>query len=833
MVQIDTDDTPATRAAFLVDAVVSNYFKYKPQDVLFYPLLDHVALLIQRSLEIAIFERRQGGLLNIYSNWLLPEHEKQARADAEDSRRSITLKFPSYDGHGGVQEGRRLIIIVIRKTVSIGADDQIRTADLDEAEWRAVRIFFDLLDRRRHILELWKAFPEKSKIIPVPAGASPPRKAHLPSPETRQRILSKISVQLDYLYGSIHSINENTPHPLITRGSIGNVFAVLRYVDSKTTMRRGKFNYSTQLLLSESQRQAVDGVPSFKELAQPFGSPADLLEQQIGVGARSISDSVFSSGFVEFPPETPGQGRDSTFDNDDPAESQRRQIEQTLLTAFGDRLVHIPIHVGGVPWAIFFLVLPEKQFPKRFASENDTWFWIYRFYRTCVPLLADGMRRIARRTCFDEITSTLSREFAPYFLRQKKLTDCLRLCNHELEGLSSLLPFRAFEFEEPSYPSRFLPRDDLEPDFRAPFALDIASAYRVSNGETAHILHVEPDEDLESPFGRRLNHDAIAGTDEELKAAVLAGLNGAHAQALTALAARANFAGAWAHDVKNATSFLLAGVTGAMKAFAEFPQPEAERQHVNLGRVRLRAILINAVAVTIHRLARDQKEGARISEIKPMAPAAVVAFWRGVLMFLLHAKLFASEDQPLELRAIHFAPDFNALAAAHGGAPPDSEWLFITRQSADPDDQLRPVNKVIGIRESQVSTTLSDDRVTLAVAMLSEIVRNIRVNHPSPSPVQVNAVRLAVDIRAEGGLVVMDLMQVHDEFEAWSPPTNIPAGVRDTLALFGKAGLDIMEAEIFTDPRFVEAKAAHPKGGRRHAFGLRLRLNLIKLAEAK
>ena len=161
-----------------------------------------------------------------------------------------------------------------------------------------------------------------------------------------------------------------------------NMFCVLR---SANTSRNAHFSYTAQLLLSGSQAEAISAA---------FGEAVpSLMEWPLGATARSIADSVFSSGVVDFSDEQTGQGRDIPSTDKQSDDWKRQQAEKRVYGAIAkDRHVfYVPIHVSGIPWLALFTISPR-------SAKIATWAHTYALYRSLVSDAIENIRALAKST---------------------------------------------------------------------------------------------------------------------------------------------------------------------------------------------------------------------------------------------------------------------------------------------------------------------------------------------------------------------------------------------------------------------------------------------------
>jgi hypothetical protein len=215
-----------------------------------------------------------------------------------------------------------------------------------------------------------------------------------------------------------------------------NLFAVVRYVPTSHYLRFNSYNYTARLLLTAEQQRAIETIAG-------SGGRRVIEELQAPVGrhARTIADSAFTSGVIDFGPRPLSEDeRDCFGDTPTPEDEARRTHERWLYKelrplvptqADGRRILYVPIHVGGTPWvALFTFVDVDKH------DQNIS------FYRDALPaaairdaaeeafvdVLAEQFGEAVRKDCnrkefIDEVNSAWVRACAVYPFRRPIITD--------------------------------------------------------------------------------------------------------------------------------------------------------------------------------------------------------------------------------------------------------------------------------------------------------------------------------------------------------------------------------------------------------------------------
>lgn len=226
-----------------------------------------------------------------------------------------------------------------------------------------------------------------------------------------------------------------------------NMFCVLRSA-MNSAPRNVHFSYDAQLLLSISQVEAI----SFT-----FGKslPA-LLELPLGATARSIADSVFCSGVVDFSDEQTGQGRDISSDDPNSQDWERRRAEAQVYGAIAKdpNVFYVPVHVSGIPWLALFTISPRSE-------RTATWAHNYAIYRSLVNEIAENTRTLAKSIYIDLVQEA----FVDEYRRQDKGSFVQRV-NNRWEQLPLVLPFPAAQARLTSPPQQNPERPIKLPDGR-------------------------------------------------------------------------------------------------------------------------------------------------------------------------------------------------------------------------------------------------------------------------------------------------------------------------------------------------------------------------------
>lgn len=189
--------------------------------------------------------------------------------------------------------------------------------------------------------------------------------------------------------------------------NVPNLFAVVRTVQSSKMrfLQEGSmrgFPYTASLLLSNVQRKLLPAIcidcdsgicpeTTRKECQHKHSVHRCIaeLEAPLGTKARSIFDSVYYSGCLDFGPVgstgEAGHWRDVGDTEEDIARHEVERCVYGVLTRGQDsRIMYVPIHIGGSPWLSLF------TFTR--ANDKSAWDDNYCFYRDIVAKLSDRIR---------------------------------------------------------------------------------------------------------------------------------------------------------------------------------------------------------------------------------------------------------------------------------------------------------------------------------------------------------------------------------------------------------------------------------------------------------
>ena len=212
-----------------------------------------------------------------------------------------------------------------------------------------------------------------------------------------------------------------------------NLFCVIKTKINQT--RHNNFNYTARVLLSTAQHEAINKLLGDRVVQQ--------LENPLGLTYRSIADTVFSSGTVDFSPDAPGQGRDSGSRplSDNSSDRRRREAEEIVYGRIRPDEEHktvfyIPIHVSGSPWLLLFSLAPPKN-----PIDDLTWAHNYKIYRDLISKVADRFRGAVRSLYLELVSEELANA-----LSDPDPSTFLSRVNRAWKSLTYVYPHRGVEF---------------------------------------------------------------------------------------------------------------------------------------------------------------------------------------------------------------------------------------------------------------------------------------------------------------------------------------------------------------------------------------------------
>lgn len=406
---------------------------YPADEVFVYPAIDALHLYIQRPVALTFVQLRPGGRNPsiVFTSFTDPEFrdslERTLRTSPEALRPAKLYKKSEYGlvvHRTEVDKGEVRFEFDLEGTQEMEAlfgevGSTIRGAAV--LTW-----VHDSLDKLRSAQ--WAADPRYTSGVPFS-----PDLAEL-SEEDLAELTAPLRRVVDDAFADVLDV------PLLrelgrVRLPFSNLFCVVR-VATPTRLRRQQYPYTARVMLAEGQREQVQRYYANPQRRRDTKKLCEDLELPLGQEARSIADSVFASGVVDFSYERAGEGRDDPGPADHSAADRRRQAaEASVYGVISHRanVFMIPVHVSGTPWFALFSLTPH-QAPG--VDDEDQWMHNFHVYRTLIPGIAGRLRVGAKRSYLQALTSSLVEE-----LDVGDEASAVRRINDSWRRLNSVYPF--------------------------------------------------------------------------------------------------------------------------------------------------------------------------------------------------------------------------------------------------------------------------------------------------------------------------------------------------------------------------------------------------------
>jgi len=206
---------------------------------------------------------------------------------------------------------------------------------------------------------------------------------------------------------------------------IPNLFAVVAYPSS--VKRCEVFNYSAQILLTKTQKEAINKWSNSEDYS-------NILETPLSNSARSISDTSFCTGFVEYSG-IAGQEMDCAASPDDIARQVKEEGLYAALTntnSIDERVVNfIPIFLNGCPWIVFYTLSKKEE------NSNKAWDHNYFIYRDLISKVGNSLRIKAKSRYFEIIGNIIENSYNGSIDAESYI----QKANLQLQQLSCFFPF--------------------------------------------------------------------------------------------------------------------------------------------------------------------------------------------------------------------------------------------------------------------------------------------------------------------------------------------------------------------------------------------------------
>lgn len=206
---------------------------------------------------------------------------------------------------------------------------------------------------------------------------------------------------------------------------IPNLFAVVAYPSE--TKRCNVFNYSAQILLTKNQKEAIAKWSQSEDYS-------NILETPLSNSARSISDTSFCTGFVEYSG-IAGREMDSSGSVEDKARQQKEEGLYAALTNtnnIDERVVNfIPIFLNGCPWIVFYTLSKKEE------NSNKAWDHNYFIYRDLISKVGNSLRIKAKSRYFEIIGDIIENSYNGSIDAESYM----QKANLQLQQLGCFFPF--------------------------------------------------------------------------------------------------------------------------------------------------------------------------------------------------------------------------------------------------------------------------------------------------------------------------------------------------------------------------------------------------------
>jgi len=415
---------PDSRPVLVADAMITAVNRYPQKDVQLLPILDTLALLIQRPLCFSFFRKKASDTYECLRTTLCdPDLDEQFQQ---------TLLSVEKTGSNLIAVPGTEVFLAVHEIKPERVDGVLKAKFPELADTQPFKALFDVLDGEesglgkdvlRHIAQ---SLNDSKQMPTVRFGGSEDDSYW----DDRRRILRRITPRSltdlvkPVVNGALALVSDS---PLIKtlpgkQLPFSNLFFVLRSA-TNDSIRRLCFSYTAQVLLSSDQKCAISAAV---DAAYP-----SLIELPLGTDARAIADSVFHSGTVDFSDEEAGKGRDVPSGNKESSDWKRQEAESKVYAAItkNPHVFYVPVHVSGVPWFALFTISRRNE-------ETGTWAHNYAIYRSLISGVAENIRALAKSTYLQLVKEIFLEEY-----RKQDQPSFMRRVNDRWEELSLVFPF--------------------------------------------------------------------------------------------------------------------------------------------------------------------------------------------------------------------------------------------------------------------------------------------------------------------------------------------------------------------------------------------------------
>ena len=235
---------------------------------------------------------------------------------------------------------------------------------------------------------------------------------------------------------------------------------------------------------------------------------------------------------------------------------------------------------------------------------------------------------------------------------------------------------------------------------------------------------------------------------------------------------------AWAHEVKNYTAPVIDSLNDARLRNKQIVTSQ-EAQNI-ISRSRQSILILNAASYAVQ-LALSRRLGtekpSEKNRLQRLPREQAIAIVESSLQYLLNYHAEAAEDFILR-----WAPRRTMQQVIE-----DLACIL-----SEKEDKATLTGK-----EKANERILTDGRVIWVIALLREVIWNIRIESPFSNPGEIN---ISYSLSLEDGELILNFIQEQVETAGWSKDREPPNGIRLANALFGKAGagfgfIDMLETK--------------------------------------
>lgn len=825
----------SSRPSKILDVMHEAVTRYQDPAIAFFPLIDAIILLLGKPLALIFHRQAQGSSQSEPIFLTYPEVDLSEMKSTYLKDSSLAATLIEVPAPAGVRDRFFISLANIREEQDDAADGFSRRLQLDPYRvaaattevnrpptglhgerldvWLLRRLFYELQatcsGRSRLSLDVLSALHDglSSRISPresEKAVSSPWDDDELPEWEKTR------DAMMDQHWREI--LDQSLPRFTRRDGVAGNMLVrerlsflcVFRFALPGTRRRFGKFDYGARIVLSRRQlaaiREWLGSAPVFRTTSQGTSEEkANLfktefacdpkaviraLELPLGMNYRSISDTHFGSGFIDFAPEAtyakegPRSGptleaRDRTEGTDDPElqnDRLRKVAERLVLDEIGSRVFYVPIHVGGIPW-LGLLILEDEV---RGADVADaSWEESYHLYRGPVTTIGQQLRLSSHNAYSSALCAAVNQELTTLS------RDVFPEINRRWQKLSAFFPFEVGTLTQTEH---------------APHSIAFPAGKRA-------VLASAPNPN--SCFRRALNFDRLRlpTLQHDLKTV----LETVVAKRLSALALQES---AWAHDVKNWTNPILT------ELFSLWQGGQSDKDGTDgLYRALVHARILNATAYARQTSGPSQREG------KPGQDA-------------LDTYLAFASSPDLE-KLLSLVIDL--LLATHGENPDNQSRFDLEWPGKRPVRAvLAELSKLLGdggqhSDDGDPTSVIGLPAVIWPLSLLREVIHNIDINTPLAKGIPDGS-RVLIDYRVTRNAdeAVICISQRNLEAESWE--NKFPNGLRKANRLYGPDGANVgwIEEDPDLDQREIEVltSSGSPASAVRISYALCIRFFL-------